>query len=664
MTLINKILAFNANTKKKIFRREVENAIREGKQIKLPPVPSYSQQQLETLKNSFPFHVFISDGDQNATKKLLGDQNEVDTILNEAKNILDHRFNFFNVETKELGAQIKWNYDYLSSFAFPDKPYWYINVEEFPKGVDVQAVWELGRMHQLTQLGMAYLLTNDEKYPEKYFSLLDDFASATSNFSGVQWTNPSEVAIRLLNIIFGFGFTLGSQNFNEQRFLRMQKIVMLHTIYLEHTIEHSDVRDHRYVLVHLALLSSSMFIQNKAYAERLFHFSASHFEAEIRKQVYEDGVSFGQSVQFHPFNTELFLLAKILLERKGKKVSEGYNKRLHEMFVALSLYIRAASHDEKDFSLPNIGDAFTSPILDFSPNSQAKYIKDLLAVGAFLFDDDKLKAESFSEIKYLLFLFGTDAVNTFQRMKNSLEYSSSFGLTKGGHYFLRANKTEMFVRVSEIGKFGSGAPGHYDTFTFELAYKNKLFFVDPGTYSFYADKDLRDNLRSVFSHNTFSVDNTQLAEFNGLFDIKADLTKPKIIEWQSDNDEDRLVAQHFAYVRLADPVICKRGFYFLKEKMKIKIKDEFLGGTKHKIVSHLHLHHEVAIEKITTNKYSLKNGDAKLELTFHSSSENFETYIQDSVYSPAYRVLHPAKKIHTVLHETLPTFYIIEIDLL
>ncbi|MDP1994174.1 MAG: hypothetical protein Q8K40_02905, partial [Ignavibacteria bacterium] len=68
--------------------------------------------------------------------------------------------------------------------------------------------------------------------------------------------------------------------------------------------------------------------------------------------------------------------------------------------------------------------------------------------------------------------------------------------------------------------------------------------------------------------------------------------------------------------------------------------------------------------KITSNKYSLKNGDAKLELTFHSSSENFETYIQDSVYSPAYRVLHPAKKIHTVLHETLPTFYIIEIDLL
>ncbi len=664
MSLINRFLAFNASTKKKIFRREVEKAISEGKQIKLPPVTSYSLQQLELVKNSFPFQLFSSDEILSGLRKILIDQNEAENILNEARLALNNKFNFFNFGEKELGEIINWNFDYLSGFSFPDKPYWGINVEEFPKGVDVQSAWELGRMHQLTQFGMAYLLTNDEKYCEKYFSLLDDFTSTTANFSGVQWTNPSEAAIRLVNIIFGLGFLLESQTFNEQKYLRMQEIVLLHTIYLEHTVEHSDVRDHHYVLVNVALLCSSMFIQNKAYAERLFHFSVSHFEYEIRKQVFEDGVSFGQSVQLHPFTTELFLLAKILLERRGKKISDAYDSRLHQMFVALGLYLRKTSQDENELSLPNIGDAFTSPILNFFPNSQLSYTKSLLAVGAYLFNDNKLKLETSQEIKYLLFLFGDDAVNSFLTMKGDAENSSSVGLTKGGHYFLRAKQLEMFIRVSEIGKLGSGAPGHNDTFTFELAYKNRLFFVDPGTYSFYADKDLRNKLRSVFSHNTFSIDNTQLAEFDGLFDIKADLTKPKIIEWQSDNDEDRLVAQHFAYVRLADPVICKRGFYFQKEKTKIKIKDEFLGGTKHKIVSHLHLHHDVKIEKITTNKYSLTHGEAKLLLTFHSSSENFETYLQDSVYSPSYRVLHTTKKIHTVLHENLPTFYIIEIDLL
>jgi hypothetical protein len=664
MSFINKFLAFNAGTKKKIFRREVETALRNGKRIKLPPIPAYNQQQRLTLKNSFPFQVIVSGGNKEAVRQFLENHLIDANIINDAENFLMHRFTFFGIEEKVLDEKVRWDYDYLSSFTFPNEPYWNISVEDFPKGVDVQAAWELGRMHQLSTLGMAYLFTNDEKYFEKYFLHVDDFISSTENFTGVQWVNPPEAAIRLINIIFGFGFFLDSPGLNEQHFLRIQESVLLHTLYLEHTIEHSEVRDHGDVLVNLGLLCASMFIQNTAYAERLFHFTASHFEQDIRQQVFEDGVSFEQSVQLHPFNTELFLLAKYFLERKGKKVSDEYNRRLHEMFFALSQYKRPISKSRDETSLPNIGDAFTSPILDFSSSDQSRYIEELLCVGAYLFNDEKLKSSEVTALKYLFLLFGTDVTTSYRSMKSSAERSSSFGLIKGGHYFFRSKETDMFIRASEIGRSGSGAPGHNDTFTFELFYKNKLFFVDSGTYSFYADKDLRNKLRSVFSHNTFSIDNTQLADFNGLFNIKEDLTKPKIIEWQTDNEEDILIVQHFAYVRLSDPVICKRGFYFLKEKKKIKIKDEFLGGKKHKIVSHLHLHHEVEIEKIGSNKYLLKNGDAKLQISFHCSSENFETYLQDSVYSPRYRVLHQAKKIHAVLHENLPTFYIVEIDLL
>ncbi|PIW98075.1 MAG: hypothetical protein COZ80_12465, partial [Ignavibacteria bacterium CG_4_8_14_3_um_filter_37_9] len=144
MSLINKFLAFNASTKKKIFRREVEKAISEGKQIKLPPVSSYSLQQRELVKNSFPFHIFVSDSKSMSIKKILEEAEESGKILNEAQSILNNSFNFFALGEKELGNKINWNFDYLSSFCFPDKPYWDINVQEFPKGVDVQTAWELG----------------------------------------------------------------------------------------------------------------------------------------------------------------------------------------------------------------------------------------------------------------------------------------------------------------------------------------------------------------------------------------------------------------------------------------------------------------------------------------------------------------------------------------
>ncbi|MFA4924138.1 MAG: alginate lyase family protein, partial [Ignavibacteriaceae bacterium] len=604
MNLINTMLAFNAGTKKKLFRREVETSLRKGKQVKLPPLPSYSEQHLTNLKNSFPFRIFTTESEKAAAKEFLKDQKESGLLLIEADKILQHQVTFFSIEEKNLGDQIRWDDDYFSSFAFPKKPFWEMNVEEFPEGVDPQAAWELGRMHFLLTLGAAYLLTNDEKYAEKYFLLLDDFSASTKNFTGVQWTNPSEAAIRLINIIGGFGFLLDAPSLTEQRFLRLQEIVLLHSLYLEHTIEPSEVRDHCYVLVHLGLLCASMFIQNKAYAERLFHFTASHFEQEIRRQVFEDGVSFEQSVQLHPFNTELFLLAKYFLERKGKKVSDVYNRRLQKMFVALSMYKR------KDGALPNVGDAHTSPVLPFYSSTLSQYADELLSVGAFLFNDEKLKPRIAAFPFSLFFLYGAKAVTMFQAMNSGAELTTSYGFTKGGHFIFRTKETDMFVRASEIGKHGFGAPGHNDTFSFELLYKNKLFFVDSGSYSFYADKDLRNKLRSVFAHNTFSIDNTQLANFNGLFNIKEDLTKPKIIDWLTDNEEDILTAQHFAYVRLPDPVISKRGFYFLKEKKKIKIKDEFLGGKKHTMVSHLHLHHEVEIEKLEMNQYLLKSGDA------------------------------------------------------
>jgi|GEM_PF-858607 len=664
MNFINKMLALNAGTKKKLFQREIESAFQKGKQIKLPPLPAYQEQQRKFMKNSFPFEELCSEEKREHLKNFLMKSGLQEPLLASACKVLENKFSFYHLNEISLGSTIDWNIDSLSSFTFPDSLFWKIELEQFPKGVDPQNAWEIGRMHNLTSLGLAFLLSGDEKYSEKYFGLLESFTTATANYRGIQWTNAFEVGIRLLNIIFSWGFFLSSTQVDENRYRLMQKIIMLHTFYLEHTIEHAEVRDHRYLLVHLALLSASGVIQNKAYADRLFHFSVLQFEKEMRRQVFDDGVSFEQSVRLHPLNIEIFLLAKYLMDKKGKKVSEEYNRRLHKMFEVLKSYCRVQLHDNDEMVIPNIGDAFTSPLLALPSKTLNDHIKQLLFVGAALFHDDALMPMGDAQPLYFSALYGTNQLASLQEKMVAASETVSSGFPHGGHFIMRTKELDLFIRAAEIGKHGAGAPGHNDTFTFELLYKNKLFFVDPGTYSFYADKDLRNKLRSVFSHNTFSVDNTQLADFSGLFDIKEDLTSPKIIEWRSDNEEDVLIGQHFAYVRLADPVICKRAFYWLKEKKKIKIKDEFIGGRKHKIVSHLHLHPDVVCEKIGTEKYLLSQDGVLLQVTLHSSSENFVSTVEDGMYSPSYMALYTTTKIHAVLHETLPTFYIIEIDLL
>jgi hypothetical protein len=240
----------------------------------------------------------------------------------------------------------------------------------------------------------------------------------------------------------------------------------------------------------------------------------------------------------------------------------------------------------------------------------------------------------------------------------------SKGFVKGGHYFLRGKNIDVFVEAGEIGRQGQGAPGHSDIFTFDLFYKGQQFIVDPGTYSIFADPDLRNRLRSIKYHNSVYIDDMQIFEFEGVFKIKEDLTRPKILEWKSDNDEDILVAQHYAYIKLPDPVICKRTFHLNKENINLKIKDELLGGAEHLVNANIHFHPSILLEKIEDHHFSATHQDKRIEIKLHSPSDNFISSIREVEYSPRYGKLGKTRKISIRLKDKFPSFFVTEIILL
>ncbi len=260
-------------------------------------------------------------------------------------------------------------------------------------------------------------------------------------------------------------------------------------------------------------------------------------------------------------------------------------------------------------------------------------------------------------------LFGADALDKYQNIKTEKPEISSSAFKEGGHFIIRDKDIHLFIEAGEIGKHGGGAPGHNDTFSFELFYKNRLIIVDPGTYSYFADKDLRNFLRSVKSHNTFFIDDEPLSEIEGLFNVKEDLTKPKVLEWLNNNEEVVFSAQHYAYTRLVDPVIIKRTFHYFKERKQIKIKDEFFGGTKHKASANIHFHPDVEIIKISKYEFAAAAGEVKLKFSFFCSSEFFSAKIDEAFFSESYGRLEKTKKLSFFFKENFPAFIITEINL-
>lgn len=641
------------HVRKKIFRREVETAFFTHKPFKLPGITRIKISDVEIYKTKYPFSIIKNNNDV-ISEGLLKIESEKE-IINDAENTLNNRYNFFGNGYIDLGENINWHHDYNGNYTWEKSLYWKSDFFSFPKGVDIYYPWLLARFHQGLWLGKAYLITNDEKYIDKFLELFKSFISLNPFCVGIHWLSSSEVAIRLINILYSFAFFINSEKIDERIINSLIEFVLYHAIYIENNLEYSSHRDYRYLLDLLGLSAAGLLLINSSYGNKIFHFAADGFEEDIRKLAHAAGVNVDRSVPIHFLNTECLYLAKIILEKGNYTPSDGFNNLLKKMFNTASVYLR------DDESIPLTGDLFPGRILSFKPSSNFRY-SYIMPVGSSMYKEKEWKYFGKTFSAELLFLLGLESFDNFSSIKFSKIVPNSIAFNDVRHYILRSNDTHLFIEAGEISKYNSS--GHYDTFTFELFYKGEKMIVDPGMFSKYSDEHLYTEMKSEKFHNTVTIDDESFADNEGLFSIKGDITKPKTIEWLSNNEEDILSAQHYAYSRLVDPVICKRTFHFLKHKKLIRIKDEFLGGQKHKALLSFHFHPDVTIEKISEIDYTISKNKTNIILKIITSSENYSSMITDTFYSESYGKIAKSKKICVVIKEIFPAFIITELHLL
>ncbi len=642
--------------RKNIFRREVETAFFTHRPYKLPKINRIKKERLNEFKINYPF-VFFKSTRNNIASKLLAIESEKE-IIDAADNVFNNRYNIIGSGNIDLGDEINWHKDYKSCYIWENVLYWKKNFLSVPNGVDIQFPWDLARFHQGLWLGKAYLISEDEKYTTKFLELFAGFISSNPFCVGIHWLNSSEVSIRLTNILYAFAFFINSAKVDERIVNTLIEFVLYHTLYIENNLEYETYRDNRYMCNLLGLAASGLLLSDSPYGKKIFRFSADGFEEEIRKQINEEGISYEHSIPFQITVLEILYLAKFILEKGGYKTSAGFDSLLKEMFTVTASFLR------DDESVPLIGDIISSRILAYKPHVNSFSFSYPMPVGSTLFEEEEWKEKGKSFAAELLFIVGENAYENFLKLPGSNEEKRSIAFIKGGHYIIRSRNLHLHVVAGEISKHGFGARGHNDTFSFDLYFNGKKFIVDSGTYSFFADSKLRYELRSEEHHNTVFIDDEPFSDFNGLFKIKGDITKPKILEWITNNEEDILSAQHYAYSRLVDPVITKRTFHFFKQKNIIKIKDEFFGGQKHKATLNLHIHPDVIITQLSDTHFNLNNNNTEIKIIINSASENFLTLIADTEYSDFYGTLRKSKKITAVIKEKFPAFIITEIQLL
>jgi hypothetical protein len=532
---------------------------------------------------------------------------------------------------------IDWHVDFKSGYRW-DSNTWYKKIKYgHVPGVDIKIPWELSRSSHFITLGQAYWITSDEKYSKEYICQITDWVTNNPVSSGVNWVCTMDVAIRACNWILSLSFFAGSSLINKEFINKISKSLYLHGFHIEKNLERGflRVKGNHYVSDILGLLYIGLFFRFTKFGDRWLKFAIKELKNEINSQVYEDGTDFEASTYYHRLKTELFFYAMFFTIRCSEKFNgsnyielgneifgAGYVLKAKKMFEAIinlvdlngnlaqtgdndngKLHIFSASEIKNMqymITLPEIFYGGPSPLLGDAASPKTleslehlkQPINSVLATGVS--EDFKplkplepaglpgnMKIKEFDFNSSALWLFGKYGMDTWNLLnEKSIKNLNSASFKNSGWYLCKCNNKEsglffsLNITCGPNGLCNKGGHAHNDKLSFSLDINEDKIFVDPGTYLYTPLESLRNEFRSVLSHNTVTVDNSQQNRFvpNNSF-ILVDDAKAKVKK-SYDNDKYYFFSgEHYGYGRLSDPVIHERQIIVNKEDMSIFIRD-------------------------------------------------------------------------------------------
>lgn len=494
----------------------------------------------------------------------------------------DRTAKFFSIESSEVpqiptfNQPIEWNRDPRSGYLWPLD--YHRDISLFRSdGSDIRLVWELNRLGHFLTLARAYKATNDERYVTEFLDQLKSWTEQNPYGRGPNWQCAMEVALRAVNLIAARELFRESPQIDTQFLL---KLFQHHGNYIRRNLEFSYIATSNHYLSDVAgLLWLGVMVPELRDATRWRDFGLKELLREMDKQVLPDGADFESSTGYHRFVTELFLYSFLLCRENGIAIGQKYWNKLRAMLFYIRAYLRP------DGFAPLIGDTDGGQFLPLE-QKRADDHGYLLTIGADVFNHAALR----------------------------IAEPGSRAFPDAGTYIMRHEDLYLCFNASGAGINGRGSHGHNDALSIEVSAGRCAFIVDPGTYIYTGDLQKRHDFRSTAYHSTVKIDAVEqnTIERDMPFVI-GDEARPRVLLWETEPQIDRIIAEHYGYQRLKDPVIHRRTVTFNKPERSWLIEDEFVGDP---------LDHEFEVRfhfapglEVNTHENTTEIRDPKTDLT-------------------------------------------------
>jgi len=478
------------------------------------------------------------------------DQDDGKVCISLANNICEGHFLFFGHHLVATGFPPSWHTNYLSEEEIDARRHW-SEIGDFAWS-DIKVVWELNRFGFTYPLVRAYWRTGDERYPELFWQLVEDWRQHNPPQQGPNWKCGQEIALRLMAWCFGLYGFISAEATTPERVAALAQMACASTHRIEANIDYALIQRNNHGMSEAAgLWTIGLLFPEFKESGRWRQKGRILLEELGRDLIYDDGSFVQHSFNYQRLMLHLYLWAIRLGELNDCPVSSHLRERVAK--VAELLY---QVQDESTGRVPNYGQNDGSLILplsncdyhDFRPVIQAAYY---LSNGRRCYKSGPWDEE-------LLWLFGPESLASACDKPERSDLHAEVG----GYYVLRGEDSFVFTRC---GTFRD-RPSQADVLHLDLWWRGINIAIDPGTYSYNAPSPWDNPFAHTRFHNTVAVDGLDQMDRVGPFLwfpwvqgrtlVTRTSATASLKYWEGTHD---------GYKRLPDPVAYRRGVLKLPE---------------------------------------------------------------------------------------------------
>jgi hypothetical protein len=471
-------------------------------------------------------------------------------LINIADRAIEGKILCFSKIPCDFGNPINWHYNPMRKSSWPNNIHWTEVMKYEKKCGDVKFTWEVNRFSHLYYIVRAYVLTEDKKYVLAFSNQLKSWEENNPYNYGVNWNSGQELAIRALAWIYAL-YTMGDdENFTNEDFRRLMKLLYLHALHIEENISYAYNAVHNNHLIGeaLALYAIGTLFPYFKESDRWKEKGKAILEGKrCLSQFYNDGGYCQLSFNYQRLALHYYLWALRIAEVNDDK----FKKDIYEVLSKSAKFL-CSFMNFRDGRLPNWGandGALLNPwtvcdYSDFRPLLQSLFY---LKSGYRIFDTGPWDEE-------LFWFFGRHAIK--KQTKECFPNSHSFPVT-GLHVLRINNETFALFRCGSImDRFAQADQLHVDIF-----WKGLNVAIDGGSYMYNDEIQYHKYFMGTRSHNTVVVNGLDqmllFRRFKWLY-----WTKAKLIKFDNSN----IIGEHYGYQRLSAKILHKRKVEILNNK--------------------------------------------------------------------------------------------------